>query len=54
MLVNTLFGIRFRYFLFEDGHAIGSSIFYGWLVVSFILMLRLYRKWWRHRERLIR
>jgi|LauGreDrversion4_2_1035121.scaffolds.fasta_scaffold21599_5 hypothetical protein len=54
MLVNTLFGIRFRYFLFEEGHTIGSSIFYGWLVVSVFLMLRLYRKWWRHRERLVR
>ncbi len=54
MLVNTLFGIRFRYLLFEEGHSFGSAIFYGWLVVSVFLMLKLYRKWWKDQDRLVR
>ena len=54
MLVNTLFGIRLRYMLFEEGHSLGSFIFYGWLVASFFLMMKLYRNWWKNRDRLIR
>jgi hypothetical protein len=54
MLVNTLFGIRFRYLLFEEGHSLGSAIFYGWLVVSVFLMLKLYRKWWKDQDQLVR
>ena len=54
MLVNTLFGIRLRYMLFAEGHSLGSFIFYGWLVASFFLMMKLYRKWWKNRDRLIR
>lgn len=53
MLVNTLFGIRFRYMLFEQGHTLGSSIYYAWLAVSIFVMFRLYRKWWWKRDRLI-
>ena len=53
MLVNTIFGIRLRYMLFEEGHSVGSFIFYAWLVASFFLMLKLYRRWWKDRDRLI-
>ena len=45
MLVNTLF---------EEGHSLGSVIFYGWLVASVFLMLKLYRKWWKDRDHLVR
>ena len=54
MLVNTLFGIRLRYFLFEEGHSLGSILFYGWLMISILLLLRLYIKWGKDRDQLIR
>lgn len=46
MLVNILFGIKWGYAFFEKGHTLGAVIFYLWILVSLILLFRLYQKFW--------
>lgn len=46
MLVNILFGIKWGYAFFEKGHTLGAVIFYIWILVSLILLFRLYQKFW--------
>jgi hypothetical protein len=46
-MVNILVGLRFRMAVFYDGHTLGTSLFYLWLVVSAILMYRHIKDMWK-------
>ena len=49
MLTLILFGLRLGYFFFEEGHVLGSSLFYGWMAGSgFFLVRWLIRRWRPH------
>ncbi|MBA2248833.1 MAG: hypothetical protein H0W12_01420 [Chitinophagaceae bacterium] len=46
MLINSTFGIFFKYAFFEDKPTIGNYIFYIWFVISLgWLIYYLYKKW---------
>jgi len=46
MMINILFGIKWGYGLFEEGHRLGSLLFYAWLCISIWFLYRLYRNYW--------
>jgi hypothetical protein len=47
MLFIILFGLKFGYFFFEEGHALGSGIFYTWLLVSGFFLIRWLIRYWK-------
>jgi hypothetical protein len=47
MLVIILFGLKFGYLFFEEGHTLGSSIFYIWLLASGFFLVRWLVRYWR-------
>lgn len=47
MLVIILFGLKWEYLFFNEGHIIGSLIFYLWLVVSGFLLGRWLIRFWK-------
>jgi ABC-type long-subunit fatty acid transport system fused permease/ATPase subunit len=50
MMINILFGIKWGYAFFENGHTPGSIIFYLWIIISFFLLIRLYQKFWSQKK----
>jgi hypothetical protein len=46
LLINTLVGLKFEMAIIDGTHRIGTVIFYCWLVLSFVLLWRLFKRWW--------
>ncbi|MFZ9261762.1 MAG: hypothetical protein ACO3AW_00700 [Chitinophagaceae bacterium] len=46
LLINTLAGLKFELAILDGNHIIGTIIFYCWLVLSFVLLIKLFKKLW--------
>ncbi|MBM3442320.1 MAG: hypothetical protein FJX89_06410 [Bacteroidetes bacterium] len=46
-MVNILIGLRYRMAVLDDGHPVGTALFYGWLIGSAILLYRHIKKMWK-------
>jgi hypothetical protein len=47
MLLIILFGLKFGYFFFDEGHVLGSGIFYACLLASGFFLVRWLIKYWK-------
>jgi ABC-type multidrug transport system permease subunit len=47
LLINTLLGLKWELAIWNGQHLWGTILFYIWLVVSFFLLLKIYKKWWK-------
>lgn len=47
LMINAVAGLKYELALFDQSHITGTVIFYLWLLVSFIILLRLFKKWWK-------
>lgn len=47
LMINTIAGLRFELAIFDGTHQIATIFFYVWLLLSILLMLKLFRKWWK-------
>lgn len=47
LFINSTIGIAFNLAFFENAPTIGNYIFYGWFLISLILLIRFYRKKWK-------
>jgi hypothetical protein len=47
LLVNGTIGIGLDYAFFKGRPTLSNYIFYAWFIVSFILLLRYYRRKWK-------
>lgn len=47
LLINTIAGLRFELAIFDGTHQLATMLFYGWLLLSLFLMLKLFKKWWK-------
>lgn len=46
MMVNILFGLKWEYAIPAAERALGSAIFYGWMLISLFFLFKLYKKYW--------
>lgn len=46
LIINTFFGLKYNWAFFENEPSTGNYIFYGWLFISFILLILLIKKVW--------
>jgi hypothetical protein len=47
LLVNMILGIYIGLMFFEGSPSAGNLIFYGWLIISLLILVRYYIKiWW--------
>lgn len=47
MLLIILFGLKFGFFFFDEGHVLGSGIFYACLLASGVFLVRWLIKYWK-------
>jgi len=47
LLVNVTIGIGLNYAFFEDKQTIANWIFYGWFLLSLVLLVFYYRRKWK-------
>lgn len=47
LLINTVAGLKFELAIFDSQHTLATIIFYAWFIGSFIVMLKLFRGWWK-------
>ena len=47
LLVNVTIGIGLNYAFFEDKPTIANWIFYGWFLLSLVLLVFYYRRKWK-------
>jgi hypothetical protein len=47
LLINTVAGLKFELAIFDGHHTLGTIIFYAWFIGSFIVMLKLFKGWWK-------
>lgn len=47
LLINTIAGLRFELAILDGTHQLATIFFYGWLLLSLFLMLKLFKKWWK-------
>jgi hypothetical protein len=47
LLINTLLGLKLELAIWDKSHLIGTILFYIWLLVSFFLLFKVYKKWWK-------
>jgi hypothetical protein len=47
LVVNSTIGIAFNFAFFENKPRIGNYIFYGWFLLSLVLLIKYYRKKWK-------
>jgi hypothetical protein len=46
LLINTLVGLKFEWAIFDESRRMGNIIFYCWLVLSFVMLMKLFKKLW--------
>lgn len=46
-MVNILVGLRYRMAVLDDGHRLGTALFYSWLIGSAILLYRHIKNMWK-------
>ena len=46
LVVNSTLGIYFNLAFFRDSPGLGNYIFYGWFVISLVLLLLFFKKKW--------
>ncbi|MFN5480172.1 MAG: hypothetical protein ACK43J_08695 [Chitinophagaceae bacterium] len=46
LMINAVAGLRFELALIDGTHTTGTIIFYCWLVGSFLLLMKLFKKLW--------
>lgn len=47
LMINAVAGLKYELALFDQSHITGTVLFYIWLVSSFIVLLVLFKKWWK-------
>jgi hypothetical protein len=51
LMINMTFGIYLGWLVFEGAPTLGNFIFYGWLIISFALMILYFvRTWKKHMQ----
>ncbi|MFM8587207.1 MAG: hypothetical protein ACKOBX_02540 [Bacteroidota bacterium] len=46
LLINTLVGLKFEWAIPDKSRLMGNIIFYCWLVLSFVMLMKLFKKLW--------
>lgn len=47
MVINSTAGIMFELAIVENKLSIGNILFYIWLVLSFVILIKILWKWWK-------
>lgn len=47
LMTNAIAGLRFELAILDGTHQWATFFFYGWLLLSLFLMIRLFKKWWK-------
>jgi hypothetical protein len=47
LLINTIAGLKFELAIFDSNHILGTILFYSWFLGSLLIMLKLFRGWWK-------
>ena len=53
LLVNMILGIYIGLMFFEESPSVGNIIFYVWLILSLVLLIRYYIKIWWPKEKTV-
>jgi hypothetical protein len=46
MIINTTAGIKFGYAYWEKHFTLGNTVFYAWLIISFIVIIWYMKRLW--------